>query len=182
MVRDESGSTLMEQARSEATSPFATRGPSPPPPHVFQGQFQAGKSSQTPLKAHVRQPSQDEIAYQKLLAIQEMMESNPVGVYAALKDLIFDEAHTKRKGFHSYLQREIADYSFKEGDGLENFAKYIKREAVDRKFHTEEDMSSDVSPYLNRVPIAETYQSLLGYKTISQAKSTLRSQGQKQTL
>ena len=59
----------------------------------------------------------------------------------------------------------------------DNFAKFVKREAIDRKNHADEDLSFKVSPYKNRVTIAESYKSTLGYKAINQMQPAMRNQG-----
>ena len=43
-------------------------------------------------------------------------------------------------------------------------------------------MSFKVSPYKNRVTIAESYRSTLGYRAINQMQPAMRNQGQKKTL
>ena len=53
----------------------------------------------------------------------------------------------------------------------------MKKEAIDRKNHADEDLSFKVSPYKNRVTIAESYRSTLGYRAINQMQPAMRNQG-----
>ena len=69
------------------------------------------------------------------------------------------------------------DYSLEEGDDTGNFAKYIKREAIDRKNHADEDLSFKVSPYKNRVTISDSYKSTLGYQALNQMQPAMRNHG-----
>ena len=60
-----------------------------------------------------------------------------------------------------------------------NAAKFVKKDLIERKNHESEDISYKLSPYTNRVPIAESYKSNLGYKAINQTLKPMRNQGQK---
>ena len=101
----------------------------------------------------------------ELRQMDEMVESNPVAVYGAIKDILFSQQ--KQSPFVPCKQKNTADYSLEEGDNPNNFAKYVKREAIDRKNHADEDLSFKVSPYKNRVTIADSYRSTLGYKALN---------------
>ena len=112
--------------------------------------------------------------------MDEMVDSNPVAVYHAIKDVLFSQ-----KGQSPFIpckQRNTADYSPVEGSDAENYARYIKRETIDRKNHADEDLSFIVSPYKNRVTISESYKSTLGYKALNQKQPAMRNHGQKKTL
>lgn len=65
---------------------------------------------------------------------------------------------------------------------ISNFVKYQKKERLERKNHADEDISDALSPFKNRISIANSYISRLGYKAVNQMSKPLRNQGQKRTL
>ena len=105
-----------------------------------------------------------------------MVEGNPVAVYHAMKDYLFSQQN-KQQPFIPCKQRPTADYSLEEGDDTENFAKFIKRESMNRQNHQDEDISFKVSPYKNRVAVADQYSSTLGYRALNQQQPIMRNQG-----
>mmetsp|Transcript_16066 Transcript_16066/g.20356 ORF Transcript_16066/g.20356 Transcript_16066/m.20356 type:complete len:210 (-) Transcript_16066:230-859(-) len=53
---------------------------------------------------------------------------------------------------------------------------------MERVHHRDEDISFKLSPYKNRVSVAEAYQSSIGYRALNQAQPSMRNEGQKKTL
>lgn len=95
-----------------------------------------------------------------------MVESNPVAVFNAIKDILF--VQRKQSPFIPCKQKNTVDYKLDDGDKPDNFAKFIKKDPIDRKNHADEDMSFKVSPYKNRVSLADSYKSTLGYRALNQ--------------
>ena len=87
--------------------------------------------------------------------MDQLVDSNPVAVYKALKDIV--SSQNKLNPFIPCKQKPTTDYILREGDNTENFAKYIKRDDMDRKRHQGEDISFALSPYKNRITIADSY-------------------------
>ena len=98
--------------------------------------------------------------------MEALLETNPVAVYRAMKDIV-QVSSNKQSPFIPCKQKDTNDYSLEEGDDPSNFSKFIKRETINRKHHQDEDLSYVVSPYKNRVTIGESYKSSLGYKALN---------------
>ena len=110
--------------------------------------------------------------------MEYLMDNNPVAVYKAMRQANQVMASSNLP-FIPCKQKSTADYNTVEGDSATNVAKFIKRDMLERMHHRDEDISFKLSPYKNRIPVAEAYNSSLGYKAINQAQNSMRNEGQK---
>ena len=74
---------------------------------------------------------------------------------------------TKKSPFIPCKQSHTAAYTLKDQIDITNFAKYHRKEKIDRKHHAEEDLSYQLSPFRNRISLNDSYISQLGYKALN---------------
>ena len=89
------------------------------------------------------------------------METNPLAVLKAFKEIKLN-----REEFNPGRQHTAKEYQFESSTDLKNMAKYIKSESVDRATHGQKDLSTQISPFKNRIAIKDSYRSKLGYNTM----------------
>ena len=105
-------------------------------------------------------------------SIEHLMDSNPVAVFRALKDV--QALGAPKLPFIACKQQQLVEYSMQVGETKSNMAKYIQKDPHNRIHHRSEDVSINVTPYKNRLPVGETYRSAMGYKAVHQVQSNMR--------
>lgn len=88
----------------------------------------------------------------------------------------------KKSPFIPCKQNNTSTYQMEDHNNASNFAKYHKKEKIERKNHADEDLSHQLSPYKNRITVANSYISQLGYKALQQKAVPMRNNGHKRTL
>ena len=68
--------------------------------------------------------------------------------------------------FNPGRKQLVKDYPLNPVKDVQNAARYLANDGIDRNIHENQDISQQISPFKNRIAVKDSYKSKLGYNTM----------------